>query len=231
MLKKIMTVMMVLMMVVGLTGCSKDDSSSSSSKVSPSDDGIKIKTVDDFEESNGLISYFTIDDHKIAIPETVGEYVNYLKQIGTVTLNSIGQDPSEVDLPKEGISSMVAYLNVELDNGDVAHMYLRYKNPTKKTIKVSEASVTFLEVKYDPLSENEFDKTLKNVEVVTKNGTVPLDGKMAYTKVRRLVGEPEQETDGRFIYNDDAGYKNMLDCCNENRSGIFRGFSIEYPNK
>ena len=71
MLKKIMTVMMVLMMVVGLTGCSKDDSSSSSSKVSPSDDGIKIKTVDDFEESNGLISYFTIDDHKIAIPETV----------------------------------------------------------------------------------------------------------------------------------------------------------------
>ncbi len=228
MLKKIMTVMMALMMVVGLTGCSKDEGTS---KGSSSNDGIKIKTIDDFKDSKGLISYFTIDGHKIAIPETVGEYVNYLKQIGTVTLNSTGQDPSEVDLPKDGISSMVAYLNVELDNGDTAHMYLRYKNPTKKTIKVSEASITFLEVKYDPLSENEFDKTLKDVEVVTKNGTVPLDGKMSYWKVRGIVGEPEQETDGRFIYNDDAGYKNMLDCCNENRSGIFRGFSIEYPNK
>ena len=129
------------------------------------------------------------------------------------------------------ISSMAAYLSVELDSGDVAHFYLRYENPTKKTISVAEASVTFIEVKYDEYAEEEYDKAAKGIEVETSQGTLALNNKVKYAQVRKLFGDPEQETDGRFHYTDDAGYKYMFDCCNENRNGIFRGFSIEYPSK
>ena len=65
----------------------------------------------------------------------------------------------------------------------------------------------------------------------TSEGTLALNNKVKYAQVRKLFGDPEQETDGRFHYTDDAGYKYMFDCCNENRNGIFRGFSIEYPSK
>lgn len=108
-----------------------------------------------------MIKYFTMDDKKIAIPETVGEYANYLSQVGTVTLNDTGDKVEDVELEGNGISSMAAYLNVELDSGDEAHFYLRYENPTKKTISVAEASVTFIEVKYDEYAVEEYDKQQK----------------------------------------------------------------------
>ena len=126
---------------------------------------------------------------------------------------------------------MAAYLNVELDSGDVAHFYLRYENPTKKAISVAEASVTFIEVKYDEYAEEEYDKAAKDVVVETSEGSIALNNKVKYAQVKKVLGEPNQETDGRFHYSNDAGYKYMFDCCNENRNGIFRGFSIEYPSK
>lgn len=229
MIKKITAVLMAFVLSMSLVGCSSSNDKGSNKSTSSS--SIKIKDVSDFQEFDGLIKYFTIDGKKIAIPETVGEYANYLSQVGKVTLNDTDEKVEDVELDAEGISSMAAYLSVELDSGDVARFYLRYENPTKKTISVAEASVTFIEVKYDVYAEEEYDKAAKGVEVETSEGNLALDNKVKYAQVKRMLGEPSQETDGRFHYTDDAGYKYMFDCCNENRNGIFRGFSIEYPSK
>ena len=216
MIKKIMAVLMTFVLSMSLVGCSNDSSDKKTTpKKTTTSSSIKIKDVSDFQEFDGMIKYFTMDDKKIAIPETVGEYANYLSQVGTVTLNDTGDKVEDV----------------ELDSGDEAHFYLRYENPTKKTISVAEASVTFIEVKYDEYAEEEYDKAAKGIEVETSEGTLALNNKVKYAQVRKLFGDPEQETDGRFHYTDDAGYKYMFDCCNENRNGIFRGFSIEYPSK
>lgn len=230
-MKKIVTLLMALVLMLGVSGCSNSDSNKSNNGKKDTSSSVKIKTVKDFTEFDGLIKYYTIGDKKISVPETVGEYTNYLSQIGTVTLNETGKDPSEVDLDAKGISSMAAYLKVETDDGDEAHFYVRYTNKTNKSIKVSEAPVTYIEVRYDAYAEVEYDRAFNNIKVVTSAGTLPLDNKMKFNKVRKILGEPYQETDGRFNYADDNGYKYMFDCCNENREGIFRGFSIEYPSK
>ena len=216
-MKKIVTLLMALVLMLGVSGCSNSDSNKSNNGKKDTSSSVKIKTVKDFTEFDGLIKYYTIGDEKISVPETVGEYTNYLSQIGTVTLNETGKDPSEVDLDAKGISSMAAYLKVETDDGDEAHFYVRYTNK--------------IEVRYDAYAEVEYDRAFNNIKVVTSAGTLPLDNKMKFNKVRKILGEPYQETDGRFNYADDNGYKYMFDCCNENREGIFRGFSIEYPNK
>ena len=168
MFKKIVALLMTCVLSMSLVGCSTSDSSDKTTTKKPAtSNSIKIKDVNDFQEADGLIKYFTIDDKKIAIPETVGEYANYLSQVGTVTLNDTGDKVEDVELDANGISSMAAYLSVELDSGDVARFYLRYENPTKKAISVAEASVTFIEVKYDEYAEEEYDKAAKDVVVET----------------------------------------------------------------
>lgn len=223
MIKKITTLMVVMMLSFSLVGCSKDGSSSNN------DTDIVVKDIDDFKESDGKIKYFTIDGNKISIPETVGEYVNYLSQIGEVTLNDTGRKVEDVELEAGAISSMVAYLNVETKDGDEGHFYIRYENTTDKTITVKEATITFIEVKYDVYSEMDYDRAINGIEVVTQEGTLPIDNKMGYHKVKKIIGEPNQETDGRLRFMSDDGFEYMFDCCIENRNGIFRGFSITYP--
>ena len=207
MFKKVVALLMTCVLSMSLVGCSNSNSSDKTTTKKPAtSNSIKIKDVNDFQEADGLIKYFTIDDKKIAIPETVGEYANYLSQVGTVTLNDTGDKVEDVELDANGISSMAAYLNVELDSGDEAHFYLRYENPTKKAISVAEASVTFIEVKYDEYAEEEYDKAAKGIVVETSEGSIPLDNKMKFSKVKDILGEPEQNTDGRFHYSNDAGY-------------------------
>lgn len=232
MLKKLISVTMVLMLSLTLTGCSFfDGDKKSNSNNTTTEQKIKIKTVDDFKESEGLIRYFTIEDEKFAIPETVGEYANYLSQLGKVTLNNTGESVDDVELDAGGISSMAAFLNVETDDGDEARFYIRYENTTDDDITVAEASVTYLEIKYDIYSENEYDKAFNSIVVYLGNGKkIPLKTSYKMERVSGLIGaSPEQNTDGRLHYSDNLGRKYIFDCCNENRNGAFRGFIIEYP--
>ena len=84
MFKKIVALLMTCVLSMSLVGCSTSDSSDKTTTKKPAtSNSIKIKDVNDFQEADGLIKYFTIDDKKIAIPETVGEYANYLSQVGT----------------------------------------------------------------------------------------------------------------------------------------------------
>ncbi len=227
MYKKIMSLFVVFVMVVGLVGCQSKSSNSNKSSTSSS---VKIKTVDDFKESAGLVKYYTIEDKKFAIPETVGEYANYLAQLGTVTLNETGKSVDEATIDANGVSSMVSYLNVETDDGENQRFLVRYENKSKKEIPVAEAKITRIEVKYDPLSEMDYEKVFDSITVVTDKYTYKMDGKTNLHKFWDILGNPEHETDGRLDYEDDLGYKYTFDCCNELRNGIFRGFIISYPS-
>lgn len=227
MVKKLGSILLALLMMVSLSACS--DSNDDGGNTGSSD--IKIKTTADFVESDGIVKYFTIEDQKFAIPETVGEYANYLETLGTVTLNDTGENIDDVELDAGGVSSMVAYLNVETEDGDNAHFYVRYENKTDDTISVSQASVTRIEVKYDVLSENDFDKVFDSVVVTTDKGDFELDNKTDIHDFYDELGDTDQATDGRLTYNSDNGYKYTFDCCNENAEGIFRGFIIEYPTE
>lgn len=233
MLKKLMGIMLAFVLTLSLTGCSffEDDSTKNDTKTSDTtkDDSVKIKTVDDFAESQGLVKYFTVNDYKFALPETVGEYVNYLQQLGTVTLNETGKSVNDVELNAGGVSSMAAYLKVMTDDNQEARFYVRYENKTDDDITVAEANVTYLEVKYDIYSEFDYDKVFTDIQVVTDNYTFKLNDKNGYKRFYNELGNPIKNIDGRLDYNDDLGYTYTFDCCNENRTGIFRGFIVKYP--
>lgn len=230
MIKKILSSVLVCLLMIGITGCSKEsedkpiDNNNNTSETS-----IKIKTVDEFSESEGLVKYFTINDHNFSIPETVGEYVNYLSQLGTVTLNETGKSVNEEKLNANGISSMMAFLTVETEDGEEQRFPLRYENNTDKTITVAEAKVTQIEVKYDGLSEFDYEKVFRGIEVITGEYTFVMDGKTNLHRFYKELGDPERVTDGRLEYSDSLGYKYTFDCCNENREGLFRGFIVQYP--
>lgn len=233
MIKKLCMLFVSLGLVFGLTACDnseknaeKNTNSNSAENETPA---VEIKTVDDFQESQGLVKYFTIEDMNFSIPETVGEYANYLSQLGTVTLNDTGNSVEDETLAANGISAMVAYLKVETSDGEIQHFPVRYQNDTDKKISVAEAKVTQIEVKYDSLSSFDYEKVFDSVEVVTDEYTFKMDGKTNLYKFYNNLGDPEQATDGRLDYSDSLGYTYTFDCCNENRKGIFRGFIIKYP--
>lgn len=226
MTKKICSIMLALLMMVGLSACSDNDNGDSNTGGS---EPTKIKTVDDFAEAEGIVKYFTIEDEKFAIPETVGEYANYLEKLGTVTLYDTGEKVEDVELDAGGISPMVSYLNVETEDGDEAHFYVRYENTTNEEISVAEARITRIEIKYDVLSENDFDKVFKSVVVVTDKGDFAMNNKTEMEDFFDDLGQPGQATDGRLAYDSNDKYRYTFDCCNENAEGIFRGFIIDYP--
>ena len=233
MLKKLMGIMLTLVLTLSLTGCSffEDDTNNDGTKTNDSsnDSSVKIKTVDDFTESNGLVKYFTVNEYKFALPETVGEYANYLEQLGTVTLNETGKSVDDVELNAGGVSSMAAYLKVTTEDDEEARFYVRYENKTDDEIPVAEATVNFIEVKYDALSSNDYDKVFSDIEVITDAYTFELNDKRGFKRFFNELGDPIKNIDGRLDYSDDLGYTYTFDCCNENRNGVFRGFIVKYP--
>lgn len=232
MLKKLCTLFISAGLIFGLTACSKNETKGNNTDSKDNkieETSVNIKTVDDFQESQGLIKYFTIEDKNFSIPETVGEYANYLSQLGTVTLNDTGNSVDDEEIDANGISSMVAYLNVETSDGQSQHFPVRYENDTNKKAPVAEARVTQIEVKYDNLSTFDYEKVFDSIEVVTEDYTFKMDGKTNLYKFYNNLGDPEHATDGRLDYSDSLGYTYTFDCCNENRKGIFRGFIIKYP--
>ena len=65
MFKKIVALLMTCVLSMSLVGCSTSDSSDKTTTKKPAtSNSIKIKDVNDFQEADGLIKYFTIDDMK-----------------------------------------------------------------------------------------------------------------------------------------------------------------------
>ena len=229
MLKKLLTVGLALTMMFAVTACSSKDSDSDKPNDNNTSDNTKQERP--FTESNGLIKYFTINDEKICLPETVGEYVKYLEKIGTkVELGDTGKSVDEAPkVDAGGISSMVAYLKVYLDDSDWQWFGIRYKNDTDKKQSVADCKVTQITLDYDTITEEENHYGIKTTVFITKDDQeIPMNGKTTSSNLLKWIGSPpQQNTDGHWHYTDDQGYK--YEFVTENQKGILTRLAITYP--
>ena len=127
-----------------------------------------------------------------------------------------------------GISSMVAYLKVYLDDSDWQWFGIRYENDTDKKQSVSDCKVTQITLDYDTITEEENHHSIKSIVFVTQNGELPMNGKTtSHKNIFKMLGNPGQNTDGHLHYTDDQGYK--YEFVTENIKGILTRVAITYP--
>ena len=227
--KKLLSLCLVSTMVLGLTACSPE-------KPKPNDtinNEEPTKIDRPFTESDGLIKYFTIEDEKIPLPETVGEYVKYLEKIGNkVELGDTGKEIEQAPkLSAGGVSSMVAYLKVYLDDAQDEWQWfgIRYVNDTKKDLAVADCKVTQITLDYDTISEEENHFNLNSIVFISnEDEEIPMNGKTSSHKnIFKMLGNPLQNTDGHLHYSDEQGYK--YEMVTENQKGILTRMVITYP--
>lgn len=231
MLKKLLTVGLALTMMFAVTACSSDDSGKKDENNSSTTTTTQERP---FTESAGLIKYFTINDEKIPLPETVGEYVRYLEKIGTkVELGDTGKKVDEApDLAAGGISSMVAFLKVYIDDANDEWQWfgIRYENDTDKKLAVADCKVTQITLDYDTIMEEENHHGIKTTVFITnEDKEISMNGKISSTNLKNIIGWPVQNTDGHWHYSDDQGYK--YEFVTENQKGILTRVAITYPDR
>ena len=233
MLKKSLSLCLVLTMMFGLTACSMEDSKPDSDNPAPSTKETVTKKERPFTESKGLIKYFTIAEEKICLPETVGEYVKYLEKIGAkVELGDTGKTIDEApEVNAGGISSMVAFLKVYLDDAEDEWQWfgIRYENNTKKSLEVADCKVTQITLDYDTITEEENHHGINSIVFITNGDEeIPMNGKTTSHKhIFKMLGNPVQNTDGHLHYSDDQGYN--YEMVTENQKGILTRMVITYP--
>ena len=186
----------------------------------------------------------------------MGEYVSYLEKIGTkVELGDTGKTVDEADeLNAGGVSSMVAFLKVYLDDDNWQWFGIRYKNDTKKSLPVSECKVTQITLDYDTINEEENHHGIDSIVFVTQDDReVPMDGKynkysvfgiFDFFRTDSAYGHMIQlelhwlvvtivwdaiEAEGHLYFYDDQGYK--YEMVAENKKGILTRVAITYPTK
>lgn len=220
MLKKALTICTILCLMFTTTGCSFFDKSDSSEST---------KTEErPFTESKGLIKYFTVEGVKVCLPETVGEYVKYLEKFAErVELGDTGKTVEENTLMANGVSSMVAYLKVYLEDGDWQWFGIRYENNTDEDLPVSECEVTQITLDYDTVNREENHHYLDSFVFITKDDVeYEMNGKFTDYD---MFGAPYQYTDGHRFYKDDEGY--VYELVSENLKAILTRVEITYPEK
>ena len=90
MIKKILSLCLVLAMAFGVTACGE------SKQTSNGNSSTTTQKTRKFTEAKGMIKYLTIDGKKIPFPETVGEYVSYLEKVGDkIELGNTGKTVDE----------------------------------------------------------------------------------------------------------------------------------------
>ena len=199
MLKKLLTVGLALTMMFAVTACSSKDSDSDKPNDNNTSDNTKQERP--FTESNGT---------KVELGDTG---------------KSVDEAP-KVDAG--GISSMVAYLKVYLDDSDWQWFGIRYENDTDKKQSVSDCKVTQITLDYDTITEEENHHSIKTIVFVTQNGELPMNGKTtSHKNIFKMLGNPGQNTDGHLHYTDDQGYK--YEFVTENIKGILTRVAITYP--
>lgn len=226
MIKKILSLCLVLAMAFGVTACGE------SKQTSNGNSSTTTQKTRKFTEAKGMIKYLTIDGKKIPFPETVGEYVSYLEKVGDkIELGNTGKTVDEADkLNAGGVSSMMAFLKVYLDDDNWQWFGVRYENDTKNSLPVSDCKVTQITLDYDTINEEENHHSIDSITFVDRNNNeILMDGKYTSTNLMKQIGGPEQNTDGHWYYSDDQGYKYEL--VTENKKGILTRVVITYPTK
>lgn len=231
--KKLLSACLALTMVFGLTACSNDDPKVDTNDEPDTTNEPVTKEERPFTESNGLIKYFTIEGENVCLPETVGEYVRYLEKIGTkVELGDTGETVDEApDLNAGGVSSMVAFLKVYLDDAEDEWQWfgIRYENDTDDDLPVADCKVTQITLDYDTITNEENHYNIDSIIFITnEDEEIPMNGKTSSHKnIFKILGNPAQNTDGHLHYSDDQGYK--YEMVTENLKGILTRMVITYP--
>lgn len=233
MLKKSLSLCLVLTMMFGLTACSNDDSKPDPDKQTNTTNNTVTKEERPFTELDGLIKYFTINGENVCLPETVGEYVKYLEKIGTkVELGDTGKTVDEApELNAGGVSSMVAFLKVYLDDSEDEWQWfgIRYENDTDEDLSVADCKVTQITLDYDTITEEENHHGIDSIVFITnEDEELAMNGKTtSHKNIFKMLGNPAQNTDGHLHYSDDQGYK--YEMVTENQKGILTRMVITYP--
>lgn len=230
MVKRLLCGCLVLSMILCLTACSNENSEEETESAKTEE--VEIKEERPFTESNGLIKYFIIENEKICLPETVGEYVKYLEKIGyKVELGDTGKSVEDApELNAGGVSSMVAFLKVYINDleDDWQWFGIRYENDTKKDLPISECKVTQISLDYDTIHEEENHHGIDSIVFITNDDQeIEMNGKTTSTNLKKIIGLPSQNTDGHWHYSDEQGYK--YEMVTENAKGILTKVVITYP--
>lgn len=232
MLKKCIAICTALLMIFTLTACSSNDDQSSEKKTNENNEEQTDNTekIREFTESAGVVKYITINGDKVAIPETVGEYVNYLKKIGTVELGDTGDTIENADkMDANATASLTSYLKVFTSGSNYQWFGLHYFNPKDSKITVSLAKIDRIILSYDIYAEDGMSEyqEIDTMVLITENGEIPIDGKTTSKDIVKIMGNPIQNTDGYLKYTDSAGYTYKF--ATENQKGILTQVQIDYP--
>ena len=233
MIKKILSICSVCFLSIALVACKTDEKKEDTkAKEDP--------TVErPFTESQGTIRHLLIEDVKVPIPETVGEYEKYLSQIGKkVELIPNPNKPDTITkmddtLKANQTSSLMAYFKVYISDSKWQKFVLHYKNPTDRTTKVANGKIDRIILYNDHLQENPVKDELKTIQSITfstDNGNLVMNNKSTSAHVMKIMGgAPQQNTDGYLIYNDPSGF--VYNFATMNQKGTLTQFEIVYPRK
>lgn len=230
MLKKITIAWMTCLMLVSLVGCSNDNTEKKEETVDTKETPETNSGTREFTESNGLIKYITIEGNKVAIPETVGEYVGYLEKLGKVELSDTKKEVKDAEkMEANERASLTSYLKVYPTSDQFQTFGINYVNSKDKQIEVKDATVTRIVLTYDIYADEKTpeDKLIKSMVLVTANGEIAMNGKTTSANIMKILGAPVQNTDGYLKYTDDAGFTYKF--ATENKKGILTKVQIDYP--
>lgn len=223
---------MIGMIAFTLSGCNEDTKKDEEVGTGNEDNQTEERA---FTESEGAIRYLLIEDEKVAIPETVGEYAKYLEKIGTkVELIANPNKPDDViklsdTLEANNQSSLKAYFKVYMDDGEYHKFGLHYTNETDKKMKISDAKIDKIILYNDQMEDELYDELMliQTITVVGDAGEVVLDNASKSSDVMEVFGGPAQNTDGYLTYNDASGF--VYKFATSNRKAILTQIEIIYP--
>lgn len=237
MLKKILLLSMTLVTAFALTACSNNSNENDENSNNPNNGNTQpgASANKPFSESEGLIRYLTIEGVQVAIPETVGEYERYLKEVGTkVELIANPTNPDKVvslsdTLEANNQSSVNAYFKVYMDNGEFHRFGVHYVNDSQKDIAIADAKIARI-ILYNDIYAEQFQEELTLIDTivcVTDYGNIALDGRTTSSYIMSIIGGPDQNTEGYWTFNHESGF--VYRFATSNQPGRLTQVDITYP--
>lgn len=207
--KKILSIFTILTMIIVLTACSNSENNQKEPNDKDNDTSDVIEEENySFTESVGKIKYMEVKGEKVPFPKTLGEYYYFLEQAAEkVEFGDIGSIKKlDDEMSPGGLSSMMAYLKVYFDDSDsYAWFGVNYSNTTDKKIMAKDATIQKIILMNDE-TEEESKHIINDLEFFCEDDkSFVMNGKTTLKNVMKILGQPNQVTDGNYYFNDPSG--------------------------